>query len=76
MRRAAAGLVVLLLALGAATPLGRYLARATWEEGKILARRRPIADLLRDTTVSADLRRRLQLVIDARAFAQRSLALT
>ena len=76
VRRAAAGLVVLLLALGAATPLGRYLARATWEEGKILARRRPIAGLLRDTTVSVDVRRRLQLVIDARAFAQRSLALT
>ena len=75
VRRAAAGLLFLVAALGAATPLGRYLARASWEEAKILARRRPIASLLRDTTVSADVRRRLQLVADARAFAQRSLEL-
>lgn len=63
---------VLLLAV---TPLGRYLARAGWEEGKILWARRPIAALLADSTISPVLRGRLQLVEEARAFAVDSLGL-
>lgn len=95
----------MLLVVGlAATEMGRYLVRAGWEEGKILARRRAISEILaegaatevtqgaggagggdggsvaadRATTPSAGavaLRRRLQLVVDARTFAQRSIGL-
>ncbi len=84
--------------------MGRYLVRAAWEEGKILARRRSISAILaegaatdaargavgaaggdggsvaadRATAPGADevaLRRRLQLVVDARTFAQRTIGL-
>ncbi len=63
---------VLLLAL---TPLGRYLARAGWEEGKILWARRPIAEVAADAATSPVLRGRMQLVLEARAFAEDSLGL-
>ena len=53
----------------------RYLARAAWEEGRILMRRRPIPDLVADTTLPAQLRQRLRLVAEARAFAIDSLRL-
>ncbi len=53
----------------------RYLARGAWEEGRILMRRRPITELVADTTLSAQLRQRLRLVADARAFAIDSLRL-
>ena len=85
-----------------ATPMGRYLVRAAWEEGKILARRRPIAEILSEgaererrapaaieapgdggadravgpTASATALRRQLQLVVDARAFAQGALGLS
>lgn len=78
-----AALLAVLVVAAAATPMGRYLARAAWEEGKILARRREIAEVLRDAgsgngasrdasasdRVTAEARRRLQLVIEARAYA-------
>jgi hypothetical protein len=72
---------VLLVLLGgaallvAATPLGRYLARAAWEEMKILKARRPIAELVADSTVDATTRAKLQLVLEARRFAVDSLRL-
>jgi predicted aminopeptidase len=76
---------VLLAALAAVPVVGgvallvsadaRYLARAGWEEGRILLRRRPIAGLVADTTQSRALRDRLQLVLAARAFAIDSLRL-
>lgn len=72
-------LAVLLAALAClvvVTADGRYMARAAWEEGKILAHRRPIAALLADTAeTSAAERRALQLVVDARRFALDSLQL-
>lgn len=72
----AAGLLVGLGALWlAVTPLGRYLARAGWEEAKILAARRPIAALVADSSVDAALRAKLQLVLEARQFAVDSLGL-
>lgn len=58
-----------------AAPTGRYLLRAAWEEGKILARRRPITALTSDSTTASALRAKLQLVLAARAFAQDSLGL-
>jgi len=56
-------------------PTGRYLLRAAWEEGKILARRRPIPELVADPTTPAPLRTKLGLVLAARAFAHDSLGL-
>lgn len=71
--------VLIVLAGGAvflgATPIGRYLARAGWEEARILRGRRPIAALVGDSTVPAGTRAKLRLVLEARAFANDSLAL-
>lgn len=47
----------------------RYLWRAGMEETRILASRRPLQDLVADTTLSAERRNQLELVLDARAFA-------
>jgi predicted aminopeptidase len=73
--RVAAALLVLALGFLMLTPIGRYLVRAGWEEGKILKARRPIAEMVADTTLSASTRRKLQLVLDARRFARDSLGL-
>ena len=54
-----------------ASPEVRYLHRAGVEEGKILAARRPIAQLVNDTTVPAETRASLRLVLDAREYAAR-----
>src|SRR5437868_15098013 len=54
-----------------ASPEVRYLHRAGVEEGKILAARRPITEMVDDTTVPAETRASLRLVLDARGFAAR-----
>jgi len=74
------GLVLLALAAGVvvltvATPLGRYIVRAGWEEMKILRARRPIAELVADTSVAPEVRAKLALVLEARDFAEDSLGL-
>lgn len=51
-------------------PTGRYLLRAGWEEAKILWRRRPISEMVADSTVPPATRHKLQLVLDARAYAE------
>ena len=56
-------------------PTGRYLLRAGWEEGKILARRRPIAALAADSASPAALRSKLELVLAARTYARDALGL-
>jgi predicted aminopeptidase len=65
-------LVLLLLAIAflALTRTGQYLVRAAWEEGRILARRQPIAELVNDPATPARVRDKLRLVLAARAFAQ------
>ncbi|MDB4916725.1 MAG: aminopeptidase, partial [Gemmatimonadetes bacterium] len=65
------GLACLLL-----LPTGRYLLRAGWEEGKILARRRSIVDLAADPVTPAALRDKFNLVAAARAYAHDSLGLS
>jgi len=52
-----------------------YVLRAAWEEARILANRRSIADILNDSTVDAQTRAKLELVVEARSFASRDLAL-
>jgi predicted aminopeptidase len=74
------GLVLLAIAgtlvvLTAATPIGRYLARAAWEEMKILRGRRSIAAMVADSTVDAAVRAKLALVVEARQYAVDSLHL-
>ena len=73
--RTVAALAVLAVLFLVATPIGRYLLRAGWEEAKILKRRRPIAELVRDDSLPAATREKLQLVLDARTFARDSLGL-
>jgi predicted aminopeptidase len=57
------------------TPTGHYIARAAWEEAKILARRRSIPELVQDSRMSAAVREKLRLVLAARAFAEDSIGL-
>jgi predicted aminopeptidase len=68
-------LVGVLVVLAAATPLGRYIVRAAIAEARILWNRRPIPEMLADSSVAPALRDRLRLVVDARAFAVDSLGL-
>lgn len=67
--RAAAVLALLTVAQGC------YLARAAYEEARILAGRKPIAKLVSDPTVADSVRQKLQLVLDARRYAADSLGL-
>jgi predicted aminopeptidase len=52
-----------------------YVIRAGIEEAKILHRSRPIADVLKDPSTGAATRSKLELVIQARSFAQEQLGL-
>ena len=67
-------LVALVLFLSA-FPIGRYLARAGWEEARILWRRRPIAEMVSDSSVAPAVRSKLALVQAARSFAAADLRL-
>jgi predicted aminopeptidase len=58
-----------------ATPLGRYILRAAWEEAKILSRRQPIEDVIADADTDPALKDRLRLVLAARAYAIDTLGL-
>ena len=67
--------ILVALAIFLATPIGRYLSRAGWEEAKILAGRRPIHELAAADQLDPITRGKLRLVLDARDFAEDSLAL-
>ncbi len=77
--RLAARILLVLLLIGAGylilAPTGRYLARAAWEEGKILAHRRPISAIIADSATAPSIRAKLRVVLAARAFAADSLGL-
>lgn len=70
----ALGALVLITALSL-SPTGCYLSRGAWEEGKILARRQPIANLVADKRTDPVTRRKLELVLLARQFARDSVKL-
>jgi predicted aminopeptidase len=76
IRRVAAALVALIVAYFAISPTGRYLVRAGWAEAGILRRRRPIRAIVADPSTKPPVARRLELVLDARAFAVDSIRLT
>jgi predicted aminopeptidase len=71
-----AALALVLVAYLVIAPTGRYLLRAGYEEGKILARRTPITTLVADPATPSDLKSKLTLVLAARAFAHDSLGLS
>lgn len=73
--RAALAIVGLAVVYLVGSPTGRYLLRAVWAEAGILARRRKIADIIADSATSPQTRRKLQLVLAARAFAAESIGL-
>jgi predicted aminopeptidase len=52
-----------------------YVVRAGLEEAKILARRRPIPDVIADPETPPDVRGKLELVLEVREFARRDLGL-
>ena len=70
----AAGIVAILV-LVSLTPTACYLSRGAWEEGKILARRQPIAQLVRDRHTEPVVRQKLALVLAAREYARDSIRL-
>ncbi len=74
-RRVLAILGLLLIAWLALSPTGRYLVRAAWAEGSILARRRSIEAIVADPQTSAETAAKLRLVLAARAFAADSIHL-
>lgn len=69
------GLVGATALVAVVTPMGRYILRGAWEEGKILARRRSIDKIIADSATPAAVRAKLELVLEARRFAADSLGL-
>jgi predicted aminopeptidase len=65
--RSAAALLTLVLIAGCSPA---YVLRASYEEAKILWRREPIVDVLRRPDLDPDVRRKLELVLDARRYAE------
>jgi predicted aminopeptidase len=52
-----------------------YIVRAGVEEAKILGRRKPIEQVVRDASTTPEVRRKLRLVLQAREFAEHALDL-
>jgi predicted aminopeptidase len=65
--------ILWLLAVAACSPA--YVVRAGIEEARILSRRQPIARVIADPAVPAETRRKLELVLQARDFAQHVIGL-
>ncbi len=75
LKRLSAPAALALFAALAFSPAACYLSRGAWEEGKILARRQPIATLVKDNGTDPLIRRKLALVLAARAYAKDSIKL-
>ncbi|HEX7048778.1 MAG TPA: aminopeptidase [Longimicrobiales bacterium] len=69
-------LVVVVLVAGATlTCSPTYVVRAGIEEARILSRREPITEVVADPDTSEPIRRKLEMVVEARTFAHRVLDL-
>lgn len=75
IRRGIASLLVVVVAYLLVAPTGRYLVYAAIAEGRILARRRSIVEMVADSSTSPAVVRKLELVLDARRFAADSIRL-
>ncbi|MDQ6691121.1 MAG: aminopeptidase [Gemmatimonadota bacterium] len=76
MRRGFVAIAVALGVLGlVSTPTACYLSRGAWEEAKILSRRQPISELVRDPAVPPDAKDKFRVVLAARQYARDSLGL-
>jgi predicted aminopeptidase len=69
-RTCAALLVAAVLAIGLAGCSPTYVLRAGYEEAKILWRREPIAQVLARSDLEPEIRRKLELVLAARRYAE------
>jgi predicted aminopeptidase len=74
-KRIFAGAGAALVLLFSISPAGCYLSRGAWEEGKILARRQNIAKLAGNPGTDPAVRRKLEIVLAARNYAQDSIRL-
>jgi predicted aminopeptidase len=76
MRR---GLVAIAVVLGVlwliSAPTACYLSRGAWEEAKILRRREPISEVIRQPATPPAVREKLKLVLAARNYAKDSIKL-
>ncbi len=68
-------LAVAALAAASLTCSPLYILRAGYEEAKILSRRRPIAEVIRDAGTREATRAKLRLVLQARTYAREVLGL-
>ena len=76
MRRGILAIAVALAALALiSAPTACYLSRGAWEEAKILRRRQPISELVRDPRTPEAAREKLKVVLAARQYAKDSLRL-
>lgn len=74
-KRIWAAIALVLLAAVILSPTACYLSRGAWEEGKILARRQPIAELVASRRTDPIVRRKLTIVLAARKYAKDSIHL-
>jgi predicted aminopeptidase len=76
MRR---GFLAIAVALGVlallSAPTACYLSRGAWEEAKILSRRQPITELIRDPRTPSEVKAKLKVVMAAREYAKDSIKL-
>jgi predicted aminopeptidase len=63
-----AGIAILIMGAAACSP--GYVLRGAYEQSKILLARREISSVIEDPTTSANEREKLQVVVNARAFAE------
>jgi len=76
MRRGILAIAVVLgVLLLMSAPTACYLSRGAWEEAKILSRRQPISELVRDPETSPEVAAKLKVVLAARQYAKDSLKL-